>query len=1723
MTPGTADPGLLSRLRRIPAIASGVAVLVGCLVLVGWTFDIELFKRIVPGLNAMNPISAVSFILAGLSLLLLRDERVDRRRLRAAWGLASVVALIGLLKSAQFLIGWEFGVDQLLFREKLDLGSQIPNRMGYVTAINFLLLGGALLLLGRRTRRGFQPAQYLALAAALTTFLPILGYAYGVDLFYGTISYLAIALHTALMFIVLSVGILCARLDRGMMRVFISDSMGGVLARRLLPAVILVPVALGWLRLEGQRVGFYDTQLGSALFATSMIIVLVILVGWTARLLHRTDTDRKQAAEELQRAHDELEMRVSERTAELADANTALRGEIAERERTEETLREEEERFRALVDASAQIVWSTDAEGVVVEDSPSWRAFTGQTYEQWRGWGWLDAFHPEDRERVAELWQRTVAQRTPLSTEYRIRHVGDEWRWTAVRAVPLLDPDGPVRGWVGMNIDITERKRAETLLSGQKRALELIAQGTPLDDVLEVPIRTVEELSDGAMLGSILLLDPDGVHLRHGAAPNLPEGYTRAIDGMEIGPSEGSCGTAAYRGERVIVSDVASDPLWVDYRDLGLSHGLRACWSTPILSSGNKVLGTFAMYYREPCSPDPEDLQLVEMMTRTAGIAIERKRAEEELRASETKLAVELADTKQLQKISGQLLQEDDVDALYEQILEAAISLMRSEMGSIQMLYPERNELRLLAWRGFDPASADFWEWVKVDSASTCGVALTTGERVITPDVETSEFMAGTDDLDFYRLSGIRAVQSTPLISRGGRIVGMISSHWREAHQPSERELLLLDVLARQAADLIEGKEAEETLRASEERARLSIEIVQLGTWRYDPATDLVYLDERMRDIWDEPPDAAEIPLPAVLERTHPDDRARVTSAVAAALDPESPNTYDIEYRIVWPDGTERWVAANGQAQFEGEGEGRQPIGFIGTALDITERKQMGEELRESEEQYRTLFNSIDEGFCVCEMLFDDDGEPHDYRFLEVNPTFAQQTGLEQATGKTVRQLVPNLEAHWFEIYGRVALTGEPVRFVNSSDALGRWFDVYAFRIGAPEERKVAIIFTDITARKRTEEEIRVLNEELESRVAERTAELSQAENRYRTLVEHMPAVTYTERVDEDSSTIYVSPQAEEVFGYSPEEWISNPRLWTDRLHPEDRERVLAEHYRTNETGDPFSMEYRQIARDGSAVWVRDEAALVRDEDGEPLYWQGVKLDITERKQAAEELAREREFLAALLENIKEGIVACDAEGNLTLFNRAAREFHRADMEGIGPEEWAERYNLYRTGGREPMRMEEIPLFRAFREDNVRDAEMVIAPKEFPPRTMLASGQAFYNGEGGKLGAVVAMHDVTERKQAEEALRKSEARTRAIVETASDAIVTMTTDGRIRSFNGGAERIFGYTAEEVVGQPLKMLMPERFRGLHEAGFRRYLETGEAHVIGKGAVELAGRRKSGEEFPLELSLGEMREEKDILFAGIMRDITERKQAEEKLKAFTAELQRSNQELQDFASVASHDLQEPLRKVRAFGDRLEASHGDELSQRGLDYLRRMQSAAERMQVLINDLLIFSRVTTRARPFVRVSLSNVAHEVLSDLQTLIERTGGRVEVGELPSVEADPTQMRQLLQNLISNALKFHREGEPPLVKVRGKAEDGLCEIEVEDNGIGFEEKHLGRIFTIFERLHGRGEYEGTGVGLAVCKKIVERHGGSITAVSEPGRGATFTITMPLEQPREAASDG
>ena len=315
----------------------------------------------------------------------------------------------------------------------------------------------------------------------------------------------------------------------------------------------------------------------------------------------------------------------------------------------------------------------------------------------------------------------------------------------------------------------------------------------------------------------------------------------------------------------------------------------------------------------------------------------------------------------------------------------------------------------------------------------------------------------------------------------------------------------------------------------------------------------------------------------------------------------------------------------------------------------------------------------------------------------------------------------------------------------------------------------------------------------------------------------------------------------------------------------------------------------------------------------------------------------------------------------------------------------------------------------------------------------------------------------------------------------------------------------GLTASDVVGKSYYQFTPPEDVEMVRGYVRRVLATGEPF-----SYEHRPSRPVGPEW-YRVQMGPIRAGDQVIgFTVCLMDITD-------LKKTQLRLEQSNQELENFASVASHDLQEPLRKIQTFSERLKATYAEVLGPEGRDHLERLNSAAARMRKLIDDLLSYSRIASKAQTFLLVDLTDTARGVLGDLEMAIEQSGATVTLGPLPAIEASPMQMRQLFQNLLSNALKFRRDGVAPVISLQATVdeESRLCELRVEDNGIGFEEKYLDRIFNVFQRLHGRGKYEGTGIGLAICRKISERHGGRLWARSTPGQGSTFIVTLPLRQ--------
>ena len=387
---------------------------------------------------------------------------------------------------------------------------------------------------------------------------------------------------------------------------------------------------------------------------------------------------------------------------------------------------------------------------------------------------------------------------------------------------------------------------------------------------------------------------------------------------------------------------------------------------------------------------------------------------------------------------------------------------------------------------------------------------------------------------------------------------------------------------------------------------------------------------------------------------------------------------------------------------------------------------------------------------------------------------------------------------------------------------------------------------------------------------------------------------------------------------------------------------------------------------------------------------------------------------------------------------------------------------------------------------------------------------AVRDDRGALLGFAKVTRDLTERKLAEQALRASEERFRILAVTANDAILSADRHGNITYFNPGAERIFGFASNEVIGRPLTALMPERFREAHRTGLARYVATGEARVIGK-TVELAGRRKDGTEFPLELSLATWKHGAEVAFTAIIRDIAARKEAEDTLRRYASQLEAANKELEAFSYSVSHDLRAPLRSLDGFSQALLEDYHDRLDDAGRDFLQRVRGASQRMGTLIDDLLSLSRVTRGELQVGEVDLSALAAATAADLKKSDPARDVTFAIAPDLVVRADAGLMRIVLQNLLGNAWKFTGKRASAHVEVGAQAHDGRRAFFVRDDGAGFDMAYAAKLFGAFQRLHGAAEFPGSGIGLATVQRIILRHGGEVWAEGVPDRGATIYFTL------------
>jgi len=768
-------------------------------------------------------------------------------------------------------------------------------------------------------------------------------------------------------------------------------------------------------------------------------------------------------------------------------------------------------------------------------------------------------------------------------------------------------------------------------------------------------------------------------------------------------------------------------------------------------------------------------------------------------------------------------------------------------------------------------------------------------------------------------------------------------------------------------------EESETAMRKMASHLKLATDSANVGTWSLELQTEKLEWSALHKKMWGYDEHRTDLTYEDWYTLLLPADKQKTFKKIEEAKIGHAP--YQADYYIKRAsDGALRCIRSYGKYHYNNKGEAET---LTGISADITDQKEAELKLKTSEEKYRGLFETMEQGFCIIEMIFDNANKPIDYLFIEANPMFEKQSGTANPVGKTIRELVPNMEERWFENFGEVALKGQAKHFTDHSKELNRWFDVYAFRLENHGSNKVAVLFTNISQRKQAEEKIK------------------ENEAQFRVFADSIQNLAWI--ADGEGSIYWYNQRWLNYTGLTLEEMQGWG--WQKVHHPDHVKNIIELSKELWKKNEPFELTFPLRRHDGQYRWFLTRAYPVLDANRNIERWIGTNTDITEQKNFTEQLeAKVKERTEELqIQNKTFALAEQIAKFGSYKWNMATDSLQYSD-------------NLFLLLDCEPKEFE--PSFKKFLS--------FIHPDDLQ--------QVIKNGE-------------------------ETMRTGILVETPY----------RIVSKKGKIK----------------------------------------HLRSSGSFTGANDNR--------------------ILIGTVQDISNDIEAAEKLRTKNIELELINDELKSFSYVASHDLREPLRKINVFSKRIIET--EEFSDKAQDYFNRIIKSAERMENLIDSLLDFSRVNTTELLFKPCDLNNLVAESINDFKISILEKQAIIEYNNLPTINGMYIQLSQLFTNLIDNSIKYSRSEIKPHIKITSSIIDGneiehpavnkkkeYHAIKIADNGIGFEKEYSLKIFELFQRLHNKNEYSGTGIGLGIVKKIVTNHNGFIIATGQLNVGATFTIYLP-----------
>lgn len=921
-------------------------------------------------------------------------------------------------------------------------------------------------------------------------------------------------------------------------------------------------------------------------------------------------------------------------------------------------------------------------------------------------------------------------------------------------------------------------------------------------------------------------------------------------------------------------------------------------------------------------------------------------------------------------------------------------------------------------------------------------------------------------------------------------------------------------------------QEVNATLHRSEERSRLALRVAQLGTWRYDPATNLVELDERMRAIWGEPADAVQLPLAQVMERIHPADQARVASTVSAALDPTSSGTYEIDYRIVWDDGTERWIAANGQVIFTGAGPGRQAVELMGTALDITDRRSTEAALRESEELTQRILDSSND--CIKVLT------------LAGQILYMNRGGLLTLGAKDPAMI---LDSNWIDFWqddereqaiaaiadAKAGNVGRMQGYCPTLNGEPKWWDVVVTPLRDATEQvvKLVVVSRDITEQKQA------------------NAALRESEERFRCMADNAPVMVWVS--DPTGYCTYLSQTWYDFSGQTESTGLGFG--WLDAVHPEDQDITRTIFLAANERQEAFQFEYRLRRKDGEYRWAIDAASPWFGVDGQFRGYIGSVMDISDRKRA-EETLRQRETELRLVTNSVPALISfIDADQRYRFTNQGYEEWFARPAVG----------DIYGKHIRDVVGEATYAEIRPYVEQVLAGEQVTferqVLSKDGVIRHVSATYVPRFDSQGTIEGFVALVNDISVIKQAESALRQSEERYRYLAESIPQLVWTSDAGGRLLDVNQRWTEFTGLSLEQAqIGGWQAVVHPEdvpmlnqKWTMAQQAG-TNYQAEGRMRQMGGGY-----RWHLHQAVPLKNKQGRV-----IKWFGTATDIEEQKQLEqqrsqllEREQAAREAAEAANRTKDEFLAVVSHELRSPLNPILGWSTLLKNGVLDEAkTQKALAVIERN---AKLQTELIDDLLDISSML-RGKLDITVRPVNLAATIQAATETVrlaAEAKSIQLDLNldrDVGSVAGDATRLQQIVWNLLSNAVKFTPNGGQVEVRLervsgdergsRGAREQenaapplplspsprpAYAQITISDTGKGITPEFLPHVFDYFRQADSATtrQFGGLGLGLAIVRHLVELHGGTIQAAS-PGEdmGSTFIVTLPTLSAQQTA---